>query len=459
MKIIILGAGQVGTSMAEILSGEANDVTLVDINAHHLNVLQDRLDIQIAVGSGAFPSVLRQAGAEDADLILAVTDKDEINMVACQIAHTLFHTPTKIARIRSSEYLDISKELFTTSCIPIDVIISPEQLITDSILRMIEHPGALQVVDFAKGKIQLVGIRAYNDGPLVGNELKELRKHMPNIDTRVAAIYRKGKAIVPEGDTIIEPDDEVFFIAAREHIRKVMSELRSLDKPGKKIMLAGAGNIGYRLAATLEQKGYSIKLVERNIERATYVSEMLGGSVVLHGDAADEELMRQENIENMEVFCALTCDDEANILSAMLAKRLGAHRVMALINRSAYVDLIEESVLDIAFSPKTATVGSLLAHIRRGDVVTVHSLRRGAAEAIEAIAHGDFNSSKVVGRAISEIKLPAGTTLGAILRGNKVIIAHHDTTIEPEDHLILFVIDKRHIPELERLFQVGVTFI
>lgn len=459
MKIIILGAGQVGTSMAEILSSEANDVTLVDTNAHHLNVLQDRLDIQIVIGSGSYPSVLRQAGADDADLILAVTDKDEVNMVACQIAHTVFHTPTKIARIRSSEYLDISKDLFTTNSIPIDVIISPEQLITDSILRMIEHPGALQVVDFANGKIQLVGIRAYNDGPLVGNELKELRKHMPNIDTRVAAIYRKGKAIVPEGDTIIEPDDEVFFIAAREHIRNVMSELRSLDKPGKKVMLAGAGNIGYRLAATLEQKGYSIKLVERNFERATYVSEMLKGSVVLHGDAADEELMRQENIENMEVFCALTNDDEANILSAMLAKRLGAHRVMALINRSAYVDLIEESVLDVAFSPRTATVGSLLTHIRRGDVVTVHSLRRGAAEAIEAIAHGDFNSSKVVGRAISEIKLPAGTTLGAILRGDKVIIAHHDTLIESEDHVILFVIDKRHIPELEQLFQVGVTFI
>jgi trk system potassium uptake protein TrkA len=458
MKLIILGAGQVGRSVVEILSGEANDVTVVDVNGAVLRGLRDRLDIRTVEGDASHPGVLRQAGAEDADLVLAVTSSDETNMVACQVAYTLFHTPTKIARIRSADYLKHA-ELFMQEAIPIDVIISPEQIITEQILRLIEHPGALQVLDFAGGKIQLVGLRAFYGGPLVGHELRELRRHMPKVDTRVAAIYRKDRAIAPEGDTVIEADDEVFFISARKHSRAVMGELRRLDKHVKRVMLAGAGNIGYRLAAELERRGYFVKLIDHNTERATRVSELLEKTVVLNGDAADEELLRLENIDGMEVFCALTNDDEVNILSAMLAKRLGARRVMALVNRAAYVDLIQSTMIDIAFSPKQATIGSLLTHIRRGDVVAVHSLRRGAAEAIEAVAHGDASSSRVVGRAISQIKLPPGTNIGAILRGDEVLIAHGDTVIEPEDHVILFVVDKKHIPEVERLFQVGVTFV
>lgn len=459
MKILILGAGQVGSSIAEILAAEANDVTIVDHDPLILRHLQDRLDVRTVAGQASSPTVLEQAGAADTDMILAVTSSDETNMVACQIAFTLFQTPTKIARIRAADYL-AHPEIFMQEAIPIDVIISPEQIITEQILRLIEHPGALQVLDFANGKVQLVAIRAYYGGPLVGQQLKALREHMPKIDTRVAAIYRRDRAIFPEGHTVIEADDEVFFIAASEHIRAVMSELRKLDKPVRRIMLAGAGNIGQRLAMELEKnKRYSVKLVDHNLDRATRVSEALTRTVVLHGDAADAELLQSENIEDVDVFCALTNDDEANILSAMLAKRLGARRVMALVNRTAYVDLIESDVLDIAFSPKQATIGSLLAHIRRGDVVAVHSLRRGAAEAIEAVAHGDRHSSKVVGRRIEEIKLPPGTNIGALVRGGKVIIAHHDVVIEPEDHLILFVVDKRHIPEVEKLFQVGVTFV
>ncbi len=459
MKIIILGAGQVGSSIAEILAAEANDVTIVDHDPLVLRRLQDRLDVRTVEGQASWPAILEQAGAADTDMILAVTSSDETNMVACQIAFTLFQTPTKIARIRSADYLD-RPEIFMQEAIPIDVIISPEQIITEQILRLIEHPGALQVLDFANGKVQLVAIRAYYGGPLVGQELRALREHMPKIDTRVAAIYRRDRAIFPEGHTVIESDDEIFFIAASEHIRAVMSELRRLDKPVRRIMLAGAGNIGQRLAMELEKnKRYTVKLVDHNLKRATRVSEMLGRTVVLHGDAADAELLQSENIEDMDVYCALTNDDEANILSAMLAKRLGARRVMALVNRTAYVDLIESDVLDIAFSPKQATIGSLLTHIRRGDVVAVHSLRRGAAEAIEAVAHGDRYSSKVVGRRIEEIKLPPGTNIGAIVRRGEVLIAHHDVVIEPEDHVILFVVDKRHIPEVERLFQVGVTFV
>lgn len=457
MNIIILGAGQVGSSVAENLASEANDITLVDTNTVLLNDLSDRLDIQTVVGHASHPDVLKQAGIGDADMLVAVTNSDETNIVACQIAYSLFHTPTKIARVRSHEYLKYS-ELFTNTVLPIDVLISPEQLIAEHIQRLIEYPGALQVMDFADGRARLVGVKAYYGGPLVGHEIADLRKHIPAVDSRVAAIFRRGKGIVPDGHQVIEADDEVFFIAARKDIRVVMSEMRKLDKPIKRIMLAGGGNIGKNLAQSLEKK-YTVKLIDRNKQRAKQLSYDLNNTIVLLGDAADESLLHEENIEQMDVFCALTNDDEANILSSMLAKRLGARKVMSLINRHAYVDLMEtEGAIDVAISPQQITISGLLAHVRRGDVVSVHSLRRGAAEAIEAIAHGDKGNSKVVGRAVADIKLPAGTTIGAIIRGEEVIMAHHDVVIENEDHLILFLLDKKKFNAVEKLFQVGVTF-
>jgi trk system potassium uptake protein TrkA len=456
MKIIILGAGQVGASVAGNLASEANDITLVDEDPAVLQDLQDRLDIRTVRGHASYPEVLHQAGADDADMIIAVTSSDETNMIACQVAYTLFHTPTKIARVRSIEYLNHAR-LFAQEALPVDVLISPEQLVTDYIERLIEYPGALQVLDFANGSVQLVAVHAYHGGPLVGHELRELRDHMPGIDARVAAIFRQGKPIAPEGDTIIEVDDEVFFLAARKHIRAVMGELRKMDKPVKRIMLAGGGNIGLRLAAAIEHQ-YQVKIVEHNVERTKLLSETLDKAIVLLGDAADEELLLDENIENTDVFCALTNDEEANILSAMLAKRLGARKVMSLINRAAYVNLVQSGAIDVAISPQQATIGSLLTHVRRGDVVMVHSLRRGAAEAIEAVAHGDRGSSRVVGQAIEDIKLPKGTTIAAIVRGEEVLIAHHDLVIETDDHVILFLADKSCIQEVERLFQVGVTF-
>lgn len=458
MKIIILGAGQVGASSADTLSSEANDVTLVDIDPAKLRTLQDRLDIRTVSGNASYPSVLKQAGAEDADLLLAVTNIDEVNMVACTVAASMFDTPTKMARIRAPEYL-ACPEIFETEAFPVDVLISPEQILTNHIMRLVEYPGALQVLDFAGGRIQIVGVRAYHGGPLIGHPLAELRDHMPGVDARVAAIYRQDQVITPTANTIVEPEDEVFFVAARENIRAVMSEMRKVDKSVNRVILAGGGNIGFRLASNLESRGYNVKIIERDAKCAERVADRLNDTVVLLGDAADEELLRQENIENMDVFCAVTNNDEANILSAMLAKRLGARRVMALINRSVYVDLFEHSELDIVISPRLATVGSILAHIRRGDVVAVHSLRRGRAEAIEAIAHGDETSSRVVGRGVRDLPLPPGTEIGAILRDNEVLIAHNDTVIESEDHVILFMVDKKYIPEVERLFQVDVMFL
>ncbi|QGU32336.1 Trk system potassium transporter TrkA [Thermochromatium tepidum] len=457
MKIIILGAGQVGSSVAANLVSEANDITVVDQDADLLRDLQDRFDLRTVQGHGAHPDVLMRAGAEDADMIIAVTNSDETNMIACQVAHTLFHTPTKIARVRAQSFLDQPK-LFGTEALPIDVAISPEALVTDYIIRLIENPGTLQVLDFAGGRIRLVAVRAFHGGPLVGQKLRTLHEHMPHIQARVAAIYRQDHAIQPEGDTRIEVDDEVFFVAAPEHIRAVMGELRRLDPSYKRLIIAGGGNIGTRLAKALEPN-FRVKLIERDLNRCKQIAEDLERTIVLHGDAADQELLLEENIENTDVFCAVTNDDEANIISAMLAKRLGARKVMALINRPPYADLVQSGVIDIAISPQQATIGSLLKHVRRGDVVMVHSLRRGAAEAIEAIAHGDPTSSKVVGRRISELKLPKGASIGALVRGDEVLIAHGETVIESEDHVILFLQDKRRIQEVERLFQVGVTFL
>jgi trk system potassium uptake protein TrkA len=300
-------------------------------------------------------------------------------------------------------------------------------------------------------------VKAYFGGPLVGHELRTIREHIPNVETRVAAIYRNGQPLIPQGDTVIEADDEVFFIAARKNIRVVISELRKLDRPARRVIIAGGGNIGFRLAAGLEERN-QVKLIERDPTRAAYIAERLRNTLVLTGDAADEDLLREESIEDADVFCAVTNNEEANILSAMVAKRMGAAKVMALISRPKYAELAEDKLVDIAISPQQVTIGTLLAHIRRGDVTTVHSLRRGAAEAMETVAHGDRETSQVVGRAISDIPLPKGTTIGAVVRGDDVMMAHHDLVIEADDHLILFLIDRKDIPAVEKLFEVSVAF-
>ncbi|MEM7101022.1 MAG: Trk system potassium transporter TrkA [Pseudomonadota bacterium] len=456
MKILILGAGQVGGTLAENLAKEAFDITLVDHDAPRLQELADRLDIQTVTGWASNPDVLRQAGADDADILVAVTSSDEVNMVACQVCYSLFRTPTKIARIRSASYM--SREgFFSKEHMPIDVLINPEQVVTRHIHELLKHPGALQVLDFADGRVQLVAMRAYYGGPLVGQALSFLAEHMPNADTRVAAIFRRGRAIIPKGDTVIEADDEVFFIAASEHIDSVMAELRKVERPFKRIMIAGGGNVGSSLAEALEAS-YAVKLLEFNGNRAKFLADSLSKTVVLQGDATDRELLLEENIEQCDAFCAVTNDDEVNIMSSLMAKRLGVRQVLTLISKPAYVDLVQGGDIDIAVSPQQATTSSLLSHVRRADVARVHSLRRGAAEAIEAIAHGDQRSSKVVGRRISEIDLPRGTTIGAIVRGSQVLIAHDDVVVESDDHVILFLIDKKEVRAVERLFQVGLAF-
>jgi trk system potassium uptake protein len=457
MKIVILGAGQVGSSVAEGLVSERNDITVIDLDPQRLRALQDRLDLRTVTGSGGHPSVLQQAGIEDADLLIAVTQSDDTNLVACRLAARLFNVPRRIARLRATDYLS-NEKVIGEEGFDIDLAICPEQVLTDYIVKLVEFPEALQVLDFAGGKVSLVAVRAFSGGPLVGRPLKEMRKHTPGIDARIVAIFRGDRSIVPDGDTVVEAGDEVFCLAASDHIRDVLRELRRMDHPVKRVMIAGGGNIGQRLAFALE-KDYSVRVIEHDKRRCEALGARLQQALVLNGDATDEALLEDESIREMDLFAAVTNDDENNIMSSLLAKRMGAKRVVALINRRSYVDLLQAGQIDIAISPAQATIGSLLAHVRRGDVVAVHSLRRGAAEAIEVVAHGSRDNSRICGRRVDEIKLPAGSTIGAVVRGEQVIMAHHDTRIEPDDHVIVFVASKRLVPHIEELFQVSAAFL
>ncbi len=443
--------------MAESLVSEANDITVVDVDGPRLRQLQDRLDLRTIIGSAAHPPVLKAAGIEDADMLIAVTQSDEINLVACKIAAHLYNVPTRIARIRAPQYL-ANKALFAPDCFAVDYAICPEQLITDYLVKLVQFPEALQVLEFADGRVSLVAVRAFEGGPLVGHQLQEIRTHIPNVDVRVAAIFRGDRPIVPEGATVVEVGDELFCLAASRNIRKVMKEMRRMDKPAHRIMIAGGGNIGLRFARALE-RDYTVKIVEHNKRRCEELSTRLDTALVLQGDVTDEGLLESENVDEMDLFVAVTNDDENNIMSCLLAKRMGARRVVALINRRSYVDLLQSGQIDIAISPAQTTIGSLLAHVRRGDISEVHSLRRGAAEALEAVVHGDADSCRVVGRQIDQIELPKGTTIAALVRGEEVLMAHHDLVIQAGDHAIIFVTNKKMVPKVEKLFQVSAGFL
>lgn len=466
MKIIILGAGQVGISVAENLLSEANEITLVDSRAEALVGLRERHDVAVVCGNGALPTVLAAAGADDADLLIAVTQSDETNLCACKVAKSLFNLPTRIARLRSGELVDYP-ELLDNDNFAVDFSICPEQIVTDYIKRLISFPEALQVLEFAGGAVSLIGMRAFEGGPLVGHPLKTLRDHLPHIEVRIAAIYRNGEPIMPEGETIIVPGDEVFCLAAAAHIRRVMRELRRSDNPMRRIIIAGGGNIGFRLARSIE-RDYGVKLLDVNKRRTEKLANQLDRALVLRGDSTDEKLLENEGIDETDLFAALTNNEEDNIMAASLAKRMGARRTLALINRRSYVDLVQGGPIDIAISPAQISIGTLLAHVRRGDVVAVHSLRRGAAEALEIVAHGSAKESKVVGKPIEEISLPPGVTIGAMVRAHsrgdkaprrEVLMAHHDSVIESGDHVIVFCTHKRLVPQVEKLFQVGFTFL
>ena len=470
MNIIILGAGRVGESVAESLVSEKNDITVVDTNPQRLRELQERLDLRGVPGNGIQPSVLEAAGARDADMLIACAPADETNLVACKVAHEVFSIPSRIARIRSPEFKQGDK-LLAPEGFAVDEVICPEESVTRTIRQLIAYPEALQVLEFAGGAVSLIAVRAVTGGPMVGHIISELPQLVPQVEMRFVAIYRRSEnggdqRLVCQGNTRIEPGDEVFVLAATSAIRRVLDALRRRDNPVRRVMIAGGGRVGLRLAREIQDE-VRIKLIETNLARCEYLTTELSNDVlVLQGDSTDEDLLEREQVDDCDLFVALTSDDEDNIMSCLLAKRMGAHRVLALINRRAYADLVQGTQIDIALSPAQTVIGELLTHVRRGDVEAVHSLRRGAAEALEAVARGDRKTSKVVGRRIEQITLPKGAEIGAIVRTvhdaetyTKVIIPHHDTVIERDDHVIVFVPRKRMVREVEKLFQVSATFL
>ena len=455
-NIIILGAGQVGTSVANNLSTEQHNITVIDRDAVKLKELASKYDLRTVVGNAGHPSILKEAGIADCDLLIAVTEVDEINMMACKIASSIFNVPKRIARVRSSEYLD-DPRLSGEDVFGISHVISPELLLARYVENLVEYPEALQVLEFAERQVCLVAVRAKAGGLLVGDRIANLHNHLKTTDARIVAIFRGMSAVQPRADTVIEDGDEVFFLSRTADMRRVMEELRKADRPVRHIMIAGGSEFSYRLAQDLEGS-HLVKLIEANEKRAHQLVAMLDKTVVLHGNENDSELLINEDIAQVDLFVAATGNDERNIIASLLAKKMGAHRVLSLIHQSVYVGVLEDSKIDVVVGLADVTIGSILAHIRRADVARVHSLRRGAAEALEIVIHGDKSTSQCVGRRVDAIAWPTGALLGAVVRGQDVFMAHHDLVLESEDHLILFVTEKNTLRKIEKLLQVSASF-
>jgi len=453
MKILILGAGQVGSTLAKYLeSDKENDITIIDKDEANLSSLQRHLDIKTISGHAYYPNILEEAGIKNMDMVIAVTRSDEGNMLACQMAHTLYQVDKKVARVRTAEYLH-RKELFAPDAIPIDFVINPESLVTNYIKRVVEEPGAEQVFEFENGLVQLVETRAYAGTPIVGHPIKELHQHLPKISMRIVSLYRSGRTIPAYGDTVIKDGDRVYFVTKKASVSKVLKEFRRLDRAYKNIIIAGGGRIGLNLAKFLE-KDHRVRIIEMNKERVAEIAEQLEDTLVLHGNASDEELLLEEGIESTDLFLALTDSDEINVIVSILAKRLGAHKTVALVKRNVYEDLAEQSDdVDMVISPDQITTSGILAHIRKGDTMMVHSLRQGKAEAIEIIVHGDNEHSDVVGKTVEEMNLPEGVVVGSVVRNNEVIMGSRKLVIEEDDHVLIVLSDVSKIHEVEKLFE------
>jgi trk system potassium uptake protein TrkA len=495
MKIIILGAGRVGYSVAESLVSEKNDITVIDTDHERLRALESRFDLRGVLGSGIDPQVLAEAGARDTELLIACASLDETNLVCCKLAQIMFGIPTRIARVHSPAFaLEHETHLLGKDGFGVDCLICPEESLTNYISKLIEYPEAMQVRAFADDRAALAAVRARAGAPAVGLSIADIRARMPDLDMRVVAIYRlfpdaPDRFVRCAGETRIEPGDEVFILAASARVAEALRAFNrpegQASRPVSRIMIAGGSQVSLRLACKLMQAPgrFHIKIIERGERQCLNLSAALPSQVlVLQGDATDENLLGNEGIDDVDMFLALTADDQTNIMSTLLAKRMGARRVLALVDRRAYADLVHGTQIDIALTPAQAMLGELLAHVRRGDVQAVHSLRRGVAEALEIVARGDRKSSRVVGRKVQDLRLPDDVHIGLIVRGmhageslagqpgepagapeggqkkGEVIIPRSHTTIESGDHVVFFLPDKRLVRDVENLFRVSATF-
>ncbi|MBT4933742.1 MAG: Trk system potassium transporter TrkA [Rhodospirillaceae bacterium] len=457
MKVIVCGAGQVGSSIARQLSMENNDVTIVDQSSKLVSQITDTLDVQGVVGHASRPDVLESAGAEDADMIIAVTYADEVNMVACQVAHSLFDVPTKIARVRHQSYLmPIWANLFSRDHMPIDVIISPEIEVAHAVTRRLQVPGAFEMIPMCDDKVRLLGVRCNDDCPLVHTPLRQLTQLFPDLNIVIVGLMRENAPIVPTGDDQMLPGDEVYFVVDTEHLPRAMAAFGHEESEARRLLIFGAGNIGLFLAQQLEREfpWVRAKLIESDLSRAEAVAGQLEKTVVLHGDVLDPEILEEANAGAAETVVSVTNDDETNILASLLAKRHGAKRAITLINKISYEPLVAPLGIDVVVSPRNITVSTILQQVRRGRIHSVHTLREGFGELIEAEA---LETSPLVNTALKDVNLPAGVLLGAIVRDTEIITPRGNTVVQVGDRVVLFAAPDQ-VRNVEKMFSVQLEF-
>ena len=448
MKVIILGAGKVGESLARNLSQDGYDISIVDLNKNKVDELQDRLDIAAIIGHAAHPSTFKKAGADEETILLAVTNNDEVNIAACQIAKNKFSVKKTICRFKDSTYLDCLDSFGTNI---IDIPISPENEVTSHLKELIDHPGAEQIEEFADGKVKLVSVKVKKTGKLVDKALRTIEDDMPGVDSYIPTIYRKGKPFIPDGDTIVKEGDEVYFVTASENVDAVVNEMRLEQEAYSRVMIIGGGKIGFNLAKQLEDS-YKVKIIEPNEERCEEISRSLEKTIVLRGKGADQELLKSENISQVDVFCSLTNDDEANIMASLLAKKLGATKTMVILNNPSYVNILPGFV-DSCIAPHRLTVSSVLQHLRESDVAQDVILKmHSGAEAIEGIVHANEYTSDYFGKPIKSLPMPEEASIGAIVRKGVVVMPSSSIELCIEDHLIIFLSNKDKVKEVEKLF-------
>ncbi|NCW59332.1 MAG: Trk system potassium transporter TrkA [Proteobacteria bacterium] len=449
MKIVILGAGRIGGSLARNLSNSNYEVCIVDEDKNKLSDLEDKLDIMTVEGHASHLNTLKKSGLDNETTLLAVTSNDEVNIVACQLAKKVFKVKKTICRFRDDVYFD---QLSVFGEGVIDIPISPEDEITSHLKELIDHPGSNQIESFANGKVKLVSVKAKKKGKLVGRELKGIKEDMPNIDAFVPTIYRKGNPFIPSGETIIKENDEIYFISTESNIGAIVDEFRDHEEQYSRIMIAGGGKVGFSLAKDLE-KDYNVKLIDSNPERCMKLSKELDKTIVLSGSATDESLLKSENISNIDIFCALTDDDETNVMSSLLAKKMGAKKTMIILNNPSYLGLVP-GFIDIYIAPYRLTVSSVLQDLRDSDVAQDVILKVNlGAEAIEGIVHANEFTSPLFGRPIKDVPLPEGCVIAAIIRHGELIMPSSSVDLTLYDHLVIFLSDKNKIKEVEVLFK------
>lgn len=449
MKIVILGAGRIGGSLARNLSNSNYEVCIVDENKNKLSDLEDKLDIMTVEGHASQLSTLKKSGLDEETIIIAVTSNDEVNIVACQIAKKVFNVKKTICRFKDNSYFE---QLGIFGDGVIDIPISPEDEITSYLKELIDHPGAGQIETFANGKVKLVSVKAKKKGKLVGRELKGIKDDMPDVDAFIAAIYRKGHPFIPSGDTVIKENDEIYFISSESDIGSIVDEFRDHEEQYSRIMIVGGGKVGFSLAKHLE-KSYNVKLIDSNTERCMTLSKELDKTIVLNGSATDETLLKRENISNIDIFCALTDDDETNVMSSLLAKKMGAKKTMIILNNPSYLGLVP-GFIDIYIAPYRLTVSSVLQDLRESDVAQDVILKvNTGAEAIEGIVHANEFTSPLFGKPIKDIPLPKGSAIAAIIRHGELIMPSSTVELTLNDHLVIFLSDKNKVGEVEVLFK------